>query len=216
MTGLIRDERVIVDANFNAIAPERLRIAEGVFLSIRLVGKPDETVGFRARKNTAPIDFRAIGTISIRHYWERIHSRPSSPVILEPDEFYVFASRERVRIPPEACAEMVPYDAGSGELRTHYAGFFDSGFGYDPGSPAAVVLEVRNRDVPFLIEDGHPLFRLVFFWNTEPPEILYGNGIASHYQSQGLRLARQFTSSADVDSGESVSAEVSQHLPFGQ
>jgi dCTP deaminase len=174
-----------------------LRISSGLFLSVRLSGEADSTIGFKARRNTQPIDLRLIGGASIRQYWERIHWRPSAPVILEPDDFYIFASRELVRLPPEYCAEMVPFDAGSGEVRTHYAGFFDSGFGYGrnhPGSQTAgaVVLEIRNRDVPYLIEEGHPLFRLLLLRNAEVPAIVYGSDARSNYQSQRLRLSKQF------------------------
>jgi dCTP deaminase len=174
-----------------------LRISSGLFLSVRLSGEPDSTIGFKARRNTQPVDLRLIGGASIRQYWERIHWRPSAPVILEPDDFYIFASRELVRLPPEYCAEMVPFDAGSGEVRTHYAGFFDSGFGYGhnlPGSQTAgaVVLEIRNRDVAYLIEESHPLFRLLLLRTTEVPALVYGAGASSHYQSQRLRLSKQF------------------------
>jgi len=177
-----------------------LRISSGMFLSVRLSGDPDVTVGFKARRNTAPIDLRAIGAAPIRQYWERMHWRPSAPVILEPDDFYIFASRELVRLPPEYCAEMVPFDAGSGEVRTHYAGFFDSGFGYLNGltgaaTAGAVVLEIRNRDVPYLIEEGQPLFRLLMLRCADVPDLVYGADASSHYQSQRLRLSKQFHSS---------------------
>lgn len=203
---------IILDPHFHPLRARDLRISSGIFLSVNLAGRPDSTIGYRAKKNTPPIDLRAIGGARVRHYWERIFWRPSSPIILEPDEFYIFASRELVRLPPDVCAEMVPFDASSGELRTHYAGFFDSGFGYEsnPGLPpkgAAVVLEVRNRDVPFMIEDGHPLFRLLFLRNSEQPDILYGGGVGSNYQHQRLRLGKQFGADSEKQSSDSEAAE---------
>ena len=178
-----------------------MRISDGVFLSVCLAGAPGAVAGYRARKNTPPIDLRALGTLPVSDYWEPIAPSDERPVILEPNEFYIFASRELVRLPPGVCAEMVPFDAGSGELRTHYAGFFDSGFGYAEGlSPgqtaAAVVLEVRSHDVPFVLEDGHPLFRLLFFRNASPPDRLYGAGLQSNYQAQRLKLGKQFAKPA--------------------
>lgn len=191
---------IVVGAGGEPLPPAELRYNEGVFLSVRLTASdPSELIGYRARKNTPPIDLGHRGMPIARH-WETIHPA-DGPVILEPDEFYLFSSKERVRIPPAVCAEMVPFDASRGELRTHYAGFFDSGFGAEPADPASVVLEVRNRDVPFLLEDGHPLFRLQFFHNAERPEILYGSPIQSHYQSQGLKLAKQFGAEADAAAG---------------
>ena len=191
------ETEIVLSHTREPIRSNALRISSGMFLSVRLSGDTDVTVGFKARRNTYPIDFRAIGAASIRQYWERIHWRPSAPVILEPDEFYIFASRELVRLPPVYCAEMVPFDAGSGEVRTHYAGFFDSGFGYGHDLPAAqtaaaVVLEIRNRDVPYLIEEGQPLFRLLLLRTAEAPDLVYGAGAGSHYQSQRLRLSKQF------------------------
>jgi dCTP deaminase len=116
-------------------------------------------------------------------------------VVLEPEEFYLLMSAEGVRVPPEVAAEMTAYDPTSGELRTHYAGFFDPGFGHDPhggrqGSRAA--LEVRAHDVPFLIEHGQPVCKLAFERMAEPPETLYGAGIGSNYQGQEVTLGKQF------------------------
>jgi dCTP deaminase len=190
---------VVVSPSLRVMRSSELRIQSGVFLSVYLGLKRDELIGYRARKNQPPIDLRGIGKASSARYWDPIHYRPGQPVILEPDEFYIFASKEQVRLPPSICAEMVPFDAGSGELRTHYAGFFDSGFGYTPGEQgftraAAVVLEIRNRDVPFMIDADQPLFRLVLLRNTEQPDRLYGAG--SNYQFQRLKLGKQF---ADID-----------------
>lgn len=214
-TARILDSTDIIYSPKYPLRSADLRVLSGIFLSVRLTGEPDATIGFKARKNTRPIDLRGIGEYSIRQYWERIHWRPSAPVILEPDDFYIFASRELVRLPPEYCAEMVPFDAGSGELRTHYAGFFDAGFGYGTGLPGiqtagSVVLEIRNRDVAFLIEEGHPLFRLLLLRNSDIPDIIYGAGASSNYQSQRLRLSKQFHASEPDESA----ANVQEHLPF--
>jgi len=193
---------VIVSPGLRVMRSHDLKISSGVFLSVYLGQKRDELIGYKARKNQPPIDLRGIGKSSIARFWDSIHHRPGQPVILEPDEFYIFASKEQVRLPPSICAEMVPFDAGSGELRTHYAGFFDSGFGYTPGEQgfaraAAVVLEIRNRDVPFMIDADQPLFRLVLLRNTETPDRLYG-AQGSNYQFQRLKLGKQF---ADIDEG---------------
>ena len=180
--------------------------ANALVLSISLPKKGEPLIGYQARRNTAPIDLRAIGGARISYYWDRIHGG-SKPIILEPEEFYIFASRELICLPPDYCAEMVAFDASSGEVRTHYAGFFDSGFGYGAGrtpdeTAAAVVLEVRSRDVPFLIEDGQPLFRVHLLRSTEIPDKLYGTGLGSNYQGQRLRLSKQFTGTADKDEDE--------------
>ena len=170
----------------------------GVQLSVDLhEGEPNgggQDAGYLALRHRPPIDL-ARRDVPRDAYWVPIPAdRDSRGVVLEPDQFYIFATRERLSIPPELCAELVPFDATKGELRTHYAGFIDSGFGVDAtGSPGArLVLEIRTRDVPFLLEHGQPLFRVELMRNRAVPDVLYGTGVPSHYQMQGLKLAKQF------------------------
>ncbi len=208
VTHLLDTEDLLLGPNLETLRARDVQSAQGLVLSISLPRRDQRTVGYVARRNTPPIDLRAIGGARKRHYWDWIHG-DSKPIILEPDEFYIFASRELVRLPPNICAEMVAFDASSGEVRTHYAGFFDSGFGYSPHltagqSAAAVVLEVRSRDVPFLIEDGQSLFRVMLLRCTEQPDIIYGQGLGSNYQSQRLRLSKQFSHTAEPDEDDRV------------
>ena len=205
LTALLDNEDILLDRDLRTLRSHEVSISSSMVLSVNLPMKGD-TVGYQARRNTAPIDLRGVGAAKVRHFWNRIYG-DNRPVVLEPDEFYIFASRELVRLPPMYCAEMVAFDASSGEVRTHYAGFFDSGFGYAQGvdprrSAASVVLEVRSRDVPFLIEDGQPLFRVHVLRSTEEPDMLYGSGTGSHYQSQRLRLSKQFNYTTDSDDDE--------------
>ncbi len=204
---IIDEHGVLTSSTGHLIRSENMRINGGFFMSVDLESN-DDFVGYRARKNSHPVDLREIGQANIKQYWKKIYCKKSQPVILEPNEFYIFASKELISLPPQYCAEMVPFDAGSGELRTHYAGFFDSGFGYDPQksrseTASAVVLEVRNQDVPFVIEDGHPLFRVILLKNMEAPDTLYGSRIGSNYQGQRLRLSKQFSQGVEKDDSES-------------
>lgn len=163
-------------------------IEDGLCFSASLTGH--DPVGYRARAHTPLLDLAGVGAHAIEPFWQRIPATDRGVLVLEPEAFYVLASHERVRVPAEVCAEMVPFDAKSGELRTHYAGFFDSGFGADVG--ARVVLEIRNRDTPFLLRDRQRIFRFQLHHNLAVPAVLYGAG--NHYQGQGLRLAKQFAS----------------------
>ena len=124
----------------------------------------------------------------------RSGAMPSRSLILDPEDFYILASRERVRIPANYAAEMVPFDATIGEFRIHYAGFFDPGFGYGAGdiNGTRAVLEVRSHEVPFIMEDGQIVASLVFEKLLEKPRLLYGEGIGSSYQRQGLKLSKHF------------------------
>jgi dCTP deaminase len=195
---LLDREDIVIAPQGHVLRAADIRVAGGIYMSVRTRGAgASETVGYRAKKHTKPIDLQAVGQAAISQHWEWIFSRPSEPLILDPAEFYIFASSELLRLPPGYCGDMAPFDAGSGELRTHYAGFFDSGFGYHPEKPAAatasaVVLEVRSRDVPFLLQDGQPIFRFALLRNLEAPDLLYGDRLGSNYQGQRLRLSKQF------------------------
>ena len=166
----------------------------GLPLSVDLAGAGAEFVGWKAKRHTGLIDIDVVGHYEPADFWEPIARPSGGGVILNPDDFYILASKESVRIPPDHAAEMVAYDTLVGEFRAHYAGFFDPGFGHDEagGGGTRAVLEVRSHDVPFVIEDGQIIGRLLFEPLTERPAELYGHGIGSSYQRQGLALAKQF------------------------
>ena len=151
-------------------------------------------MGYRAKRHTGIIDVDVIGRLDPRDYWEQIHLRNRKELILDPGEFYLLASKEAVRVPPDHAAEMTPFDPLVGEFRVHYAGFFDPGFGDAEagGAGSRAVLEVRSRDVPFVLEDGQIVGRLVYERMSERPLTLYGAGAGSNYQAQGLKLSKHF------------------------
>ena len=154
----------------------------------------------RARSAIAPsatpalIDVERRAGYAVAEFWEPIPARADQTLILDPDEFYILASKEAVQVPPDYAAEMVPFDPLVGEFRVHYAGFFDPGFGYAGagGRGARAVLEVRSREVPFIIEHGQIVGRLVYEKMLARPDTLYGQGIGSNYQAQGLKLSKHF------------------------
>jgi dCTP deaminase len=158
-------------------------------------GSENALIGWRAKKHTKRID------LECRNYdpfdfWEPIRFHKGSSLILDPDEFYILMTKEAIAVPPEFAAEMLPYDTRAGEFRVHYAGFFDPGFGWDPRTRRAGssrgVLEVRSREVPFLLEHGQTVGWLHYERMAERPDMLYGNDMASNYQGQQLKLAKQF------------------------
>jgi len=183
----------------------------GILLSLQLGETPcRERVGWRARRNSQLLDLAKERAHHPNDFWEPVYPERGGGVILEPEEFYLLLSKESVRIRPDLAAEMVAYDTTSGELRTHYAGFFDPGFGYSEcGSSAGskVALEVRAHDVAFKLEDGQRVCRLAFEPLIEPPETPYG--AKSHYQFQASTLSKHFIS-GDLDQ-ESAAAP-----PLGQ
>ena len=151
-------------------------------------------VGYRAKRHTAVIDIERRNAYDAADFWEPIAARADKSLILDPDEFYILASTEAVQVPPDYAAEMVPFDPLVGEFRVHYAGFFDPGFGYAGagGKGARAVLEVRSREVPFILEHRQVVGRLVFENMLARPDQLYGAGIGSNYQAQGLKLSKHF------------------------
>jgi dCTP deaminase len=151
-------------------------------------------VGYRARRHTGLIDVERRGGYAIGEFWDPILARADATLILDPDEFYILASKEAVQVPPDYAAEMVPFDPLVGEFRVHYAGFFDPGFGYAGagGRGARAVLEVRSREVPFILEHGQIVGRLVYERLLARPDALYGQAIGSNYQAQGLKLSKHF------------------------
>jgi dCTP deaminase len=169
-------------------------IDNGLAVTIDLRGEAGTRIGWRAKRHTGLIDVDKIGVLPPHAYWDSIEALASGHLVLDPDEFYILVSRERVAIPYDHAAEMVPFNPLVGEFRVHYAGFFDPGFGYEPGKPpsARAVLEVRSREVPFILEHGQIVGRLVFERLTDPPPEVYGGSIGSNYQRQGLKLSKHF------------------------
>ena len=174
--------------------PERLVVSNGLMLSLDLEGEPGKVVGYKARRHTSALDLTSGEQAAAVDFWEPVIREDGNRIVLEPESFYLLMSRERVRIPPTLASEMVAYDPTSGELRTHYAGFFDPGFGHamgkEMGSRAA--LEVRAHDVAFMVEHGQGVCKLSFERMIEPPEQLYGKGSTSHYQGQTSTLSKFF------------------------
>jgi dCTP deaminase len=173
----------------------KLSLANGLFLGVNLRGDGGRCVGYRARSTAPLLDMTKSAQTDPEPYWESVRNEEGDRIILSPRNFYLLMSHEAVSVPPSLAAEMTAYDPTSGELRTHYAGFFDPGFGYDPsgllkGSTAA--LEVRAHDVPFMVEDRQRVCKLTFERMLEPPTLLYGQSIGSNYQGQTETLGKHF------------------------
>lgn len=180
-----------------ALALDEVRIDDDGCLALRVGLNGRDPAGWRAASHTDVIEFAKDAAHDPHDFWEPVHAHDGH-CILGPGSFYIFASRERLCVPPEYAAEMLPVDIGIGELRNNYAGFFDNGFGWREdgrgvsrgGTPA--VLEVRAHDVPFLVEDGQVFCRLRFFRTSSRPDRIYGEGRANSYHDQDLTLARCF------------------------
>jgi dCTP deaminase len=176
------------------VSTEDADISGGIALSVDLAGDAKGLVGFRARRHTGVVDVDKPDAYPVEDYWDPIYVKDKRRLILDPDQFYILASKEAVHVPPTHAAEMVPFNPLVGEFRVHYAGFMDPGFGHAPagGGGSRVVLEVRSHKVPFILEDGQIIGRLIYERMIETPEMIYGQGLKSNYQGQGLKLSKHF------------------------
>ncbi|MDX0422170.1 2'-deoxycytidine 5'-triphosphate deaminase [Sinorhizobium medicae] len=178
------------------VASDRPNVSGGgIALSIDLKGTgPDGLIGYRGKHHTSVVDVDKKAQHAVFDFWEPLYSRGRDDLILDPDEFYILVSREAVHVPPLYAAEMTPFDPLVGEFRVHYAGFFDPGFGHASagGSGSRAVLEVRSHEVPFILEHGQIVGRLIYEHMLDRPEGLYGLDLGSNYQAQGLKLSKHF------------------------
>ena len=168
---------------------------QGVWLSINLKAEnPAEVIAYRGKKNAPIVDLERVGHYDPEEFWDRITSRRDGRLILDPGDFYILGSRERVRVPRAFAAEMMPFQPSVGELRIHYAGFFDPGFGYGDSDikGTRAVLEVRAHEVPFVLEHAQVVSQLVYSRLLDVPDRIYGVSSGASYQRQGLALSKQF------------------------
>ena len=189
---------------------EALPVSDGLFLTIDLSGDAEKIVGYRAKKNSQLLDLSQIAHYQTQEFWDPVASDGANRLILEPEEFYLLVSSEGVAVPPTWAGEMMAFDPTSGELRTHYAGFFDPGFGFAPADGvlgSRAVLEVRAHDVPFALEHKQKIARLRFENLVKQPDKLYGFDIGSSYQNQRLRVSKHFRESAPRPSRQGSSLQ---------
>jgi dCTP deaminase len=199
--------RPLLSEGATAVPDEGLAVSGGLFLGLNLKGDDAGRVGYRARANAPLLDLTKVREIDPEPYWEPVYKEASDRLVLAPKDFYLLMSNEAVTIPPTLAAEMTAYDPTSGELRTHYAGFFDPGFGYDDGSHSdgsTAALEVRAHDVAFMIEHRQRVCKLTFDRMLHPPNRLYGQGIGSSYQRQRNTLGKHFLSPSGPAKGRSA------------
>jgi dCTP deaminase len=176
-------------------SPVKAQVDSGLKISVNLQGsEPSEVVAYKAKRNAPAVDLEKIGHYDPEEFWDAKSKISDKGLILDPGDFYILASKERIRVPPDHAAEMVPIDPSIGEFRIHYAGFFDPGFGYGASDikGTRAVLEVRAHEVPFLIEHGQIVGRLTYMRLLTEPDKIYGLNIGSSYQRQSLTLSKQF------------------------
>jgi dCTP deaminase len=195
LRGLYTRVPLLYDDDDRPIPLPRAVFNDGLCMGVDLSGRATGgIIGYRAHPNPPAVDLARVDHYDPAEFWEPIKRPSRDAYILEANRFYILVSKERIRVPPDCAAEMVVYDAGAGEIRTHYAGFFDPGFGFGDGSVLGtkVVMEVRAREVPFLVYDGQTSFKVWFERLRSRPARVYGVGLRSSYQHQTLSLSKHF------------------------
>jgi dCTP deaminase len=205
----IRSGRAVIDDQSHAQLHQSVALVDaqlssseiknGIPVSVDLSGEANNgLMGFRAKRHSGVVDVDKPAAHQAARFWEPLfvdsNQQNKGQLILDPGEFYILVSKEAVHVPFDYAAEMVAYDTLVGEFRVHYAGFFDPGFGAPEagGGGSRAVLEVRSFDVPFLLEHGQNVGRLVYETMLDTPDKIYGQGMQSNYQAQGLKLSKHF------------------------
>ena len=193
-----KNNPILFDKSGFMIPYDQVKVEGGVYVGVDVAGdQPDSIIAYKAKTNSNVIDLSKLRHYKAEEFWEPIYRPKKGRLILEPESFYIMMSKEKICIWPDWLAEMIAYEPNSGELRTHYAGFFDSGFGWNGTNEimnqgTRAVMEVRPHDVPFMVEHGQTFCRLKFEKVVERPEKVYGLALNSNYHSQGLALSKYF------------------------
>lgn len=169
-------------------------VSDGITMTIDLPA--DDIAGWRAHPSAWSVLDTADFDHDPRDFFEPIQPTRNGELILNHGSFYILATKEKVIIPPAFAAEMAPYDPTKGEFRSHFAGFFDPGFGWNENDAERgwqAVLEVATHGHDFIIRDGQPICLMVYERLLAKPHALYGQDLKSNYIVQkGPRLAKWF------------------------
>jgi dCTP deaminase len=164
-------------------------ITDGLRIHLDISGRNTESIaGLRARRNPEPIDLSKKGVYEAEQFFEPIIVKGDNrQAIIRRGEYYLFASKEILKIPPHLNVELKDHSHVGFVGPLHFAGFVDNGFAGD------LVFEIRSDEFEsIVIADGMPISVLDVF-RTVVPDKLYGPDIGSHYQGQvGPKPAKYF------------------------
>jgi dCTP deaminase len=174
--------------------PEQDVVGRGVVMTVDL--HSSETIGWRAKNG----GYHVLDTARFDHdpqeFFELVPRPENDELVIHPDTFYILSTKEKIITPPTFATEMAAYDSTIGEFRSHFAGFFDPGWGWveDEAKRGAIaVLEVEAMSHDFVLRDGQPICLMVYEQMLAEPEKLYGSDLKSNYTfQQGPRLAKWF------------------------
>ena len=196
------ERKLLFDENLNfAGSDEKISkdSSGGIIMNINLDGeKSGGIVGYKNLLIDCVLDFSKNNYYDPDDFFEPVYAPKNGKLILEKESFYIFSTKEYIRVPGDLASEMVAYDIYNGEFRSHYAGFFDPGFGYGKDGKIKgrqAVLEVRSYENNFIFRDDQPICRMNFEKLINPADFIYSEEIGSHYANQsGSKLSKHFKS----------------------
>ena len=170
-----------------------LVLSNGLFLGLDLRGDERGQVGYSTRDSAPLLDLTTSARSTRRPSGTRPPRRRRPPGAVA-ERFYLLMSNEAVSIPPNLAAEMTAYDPTSGELRTHYAGFFDPGFGFDPPGGSGVRGRARGAGPRRALHGRERAggVQADIRAHARGADLALRIGIGSSYQRQEETLSRHF------------------------
>lgn len=200
MRAIYEKNQLLFDKKSNFIDPQEGVVKENgnrLVMNIDLEGEGEGSIiGYKNIDHDKVLDFEKLGAHASEDFFEPIRASKDKSLLLEKESFYIFCTKEAIRIPCDFSGEMIAYDISSGEFRSHYAGFFDPGFGYGENGEIRgrrAVLEVRSFDNNFIFRDGQPICQMSFEKLIEAADFIYSEKIGSHYANQsGPKLSKHF------------------------
>ncbi len=193
---LLDRSELLCDLNGNALKADMSLVDhDGIAMSVDLTS--EDIVGYKCSPTACRVLDYARRDLDPLEFFEPIQRPKNRQYVLKQGDFYIFVTKEGLRVPGNYAVEMEAYDPSKGEFRSHYAGFFDPGFGHGlngevRGTPA--VLEIFTHDSDFILRDGQPICKMTYSRLASPATTLYGDPrlASNYYKQQGPRLSKHF------------------------
>ena len=145
----------------------------------------DGFVGYKAKQVCRPVDLDCYDH-KVDDFWERIVV-DNGRYLLKRGEFGIFMTHDKVSIDPKEAGVLHPLSVEGGDLRIHYAGFIDPGFGYS--HPNNIVLEIRPYEDVYL-QHGEAICHMRVDKLRDVPLV---DGKPFNYDTHGTNYQQQTT-----------------------
>ncbi len=168
------------------ISSQKSMIVDGkLVFTIDLEG---EVVWYKAINTSKVIDLTQKNFYNPEDFFKPVKLDPCKKfkrLTLRAGDFYIFSTKEIINVPLNIALEWYPFSHLLGELRVHYAGFFD------PGFRAKWVMEVRARE-NIKLYDGQPIGMFEIYFTKWAPLTPYGKAGNNYQWQKWPKLAKFF------------------------